>query len=118
MKAWQNYLFLGTFGHVVAIRKSSGKKVWTTSLPKTGYSLVSILVEDETVYCASAGRVFALDPGTGKFLWSNGLKGLGTSGVYLTTANSNNTDAILNLMEEEAKKRKAGASSGAAAGST
>lgn len=111
MISWRNFIFIGTYGHVAALRKKSGKKVWCTSLPKTGYSVVSILVEDETLFCASGGRVFALDPVTGEILWSNGLRGLGMGGVFITTANSNNSEAILTLLEEELKKKRAASSS-------
>ena len=43
---WRNYLFLGTHGHVIAVNKKDGEKVWSISLPRTGYSVVSILFED------------------------------------------------------------------------
>jgi outer membrane protein assembly factor BamB len=111
---WNNYLFAGTYGHVMAVRKTSGRKVWDTSLPMTGYSVVSILLEDGKLFCASGGRVFALDPATGEILWSNGLKGRGTGLVFLSTANSNNTEAVMTLLAESVgkKKRRAAAAGG------
>jgi outer membrane protein assembly factor BamB len=116
---WHNYLFIGTHGHVAAVRKNNGRKVWDTSLPMTGYSVVSILIEDDKVFCASGGRVFALDPATGDILWKNGLKGMGTGLVYLTTANSNDTEGIMSLLAhtvQQQKRRRAAGSGGAGSG--
>ena len=81
-------LFAGTHGFVIAIDKHTGETVWETSLPSTGYSVVSILLEDGLLLCASGGRVFALDPEDGRIMWTNHLpmrrKGL----VYLATEQS------------------------------
>jgi len=107
--AAQRYLFVGTYGHVVALNKTNGRKAWTTSLPRTGYSVVSIVCEDGKLYCAAGGRVFALDPDTGEILWSNGLKGLGTSQVYLTTARSDEAEAISVILAEERARRSSAA---------
>lgn len=104
---WHDYLFLGTHGHVVALRKATGEKLWQTSLPSTGYSVVSILVEDDKLFCASGGHAFALDPQDGKILWTNDLKGLGQGLVYLTTANSNDTEALLTVLAGEAAAQAA-----------
>ena len=84
----------------MALNKKNGRKVWTTSLPKTGYSVVSVLFENDRLFCASGGRVFALDPGTDKIKWSNALKGMGAGLVYLSTVNSNNTEAIMTLFAQ------------------
>lgn len=90
-------LFLGTHGHVTAIHKKSGATAWSTSLPRTGYSVVSILPEDGRLLCASGGHVFALDPHDGAILWSNGLSGLGNGIVYLATMQSHGTDGLSTL---------------------
>lgn len=113
--ARRNYLFVGTRGHVIAVNKKDGEKVWSTSLPRTGYSVVSILFEDDALFCASGGRVFALDPGTGEILWSNGLPGMGSGLVYLSTVSSNNTEAVMTLMDQAMKdirSRRAAAAGG------
>ena len=94
-------LFIGTYGHVLAVRKSDGALVWDVSLPRTGYSVVSIVYEDGTLFCASGGRVFALDPTSGETLWTNGLKGMGKGLVYLTTAQSNNAEAVMALLAQQ-----------------
>ena len=96
----KDYLFLGTHGHVIAVEKRTGTKVWEKSLPSTGYAVVSILFEDDLLFCASGGRVFALDPDSGEVRWENSLKGLGMGLVYLATVNSNNTEALMSLLAQ------------------
>lgn len=70
-------LFVGTGGSVKALDRRSGEDRWQTSLPGTGYEIVSLVCEGDRVYAGSKGHVFALDAGTGEILWSNGLAGLG-----------------------------------------
>jgi outer membrane protein assembly factor BamB len=78
-------LFVGTHGHVVAFQKFTGKEVWRTSLPKTGWSLVTLLVEDGVLFASSKGHLFALDPLTGEIFWSNPMSGLGSGHACLAT---------------------------------
>lgn len=96
----QDSLFVGTHGHVAAVCKKTGKTIWEKSLPSTGYAVVSIVFEQGRLYCATAGRLFALDPKTGEILWENSLRGLGMGLVFLTTAQSNNTEALLTLLSQ------------------
>ena len=41
-----DFLFLGTHGHVVAVNKRNGRKAWQMSLPKTGWDVVAIDVPE------------------------------------------------------------------------
>ena len=107
-------LFVGTHGHVTAISKSNGRRVWSTSLPKTGYGVVSILPEDGQLHCACGGYVFALDPLTGEILWTNSLRGLGNGIVYLATMQNDNAEAMATLAAQAAANAGAAAASGAA----
>ncbi|QDV08989.1 Outer membrane protein assembly factor BamB [Planctomycetes bacterium Poly30] len=96
----QHLLFAGTHGHVVAIDKRDGQKVWDTSLPRTGYSVVSILLEDGLLFCASGGRTFALDPEDGRIMWQNEMPGLGKGLVYLATERSCQQGGMMTLAEQ------------------
>lgn len=80
-----DHLFIGTYGHVAALEKATGREVWRTSLPGTGYRIVTLLHEGGTLFAASRGHVFALDPADGRILWENGLGGLGYDHVFMTT---------------------------------
>ncbi len=111
MPAQEDLLFIGTHGHVVAIEKATGQAVWKTSLPKTGYEVVSIVVEDGLVLCASAGRAFALDIDTGEIRWTNNLQGLGHGFVYMTTARQNSHGADTSILYAASDTRAAQASS-------
>lgn len=107
--AWKSYLFLGTHGHVAAVDRASGRRVWTTSLPRTGYDIVSILVEDGVVYCGSRGRLFAVDATSGRILWNDDLSGLGYDAILLATERSpvgmQATSAAVQA-EEDARRRR------------
>lgn len=78
-------LFIGTHGHVKAVSKEDGSDVWCTSLPKTGYEVVTLLFEDGVLFAGSNGSVFSLDPHNGSILWSNSLTGLGFDHMVLAT---------------------------------
>ncbi len=45
----------------------------------------------DTVIAASNGKLYALDPLTGKLLWKDGLKGMGYS-LCCLASNQNETD--------------------------
>ncbi len=106
------YVFVGTYGHVMALDRGNGRKVWTTSLPRTGFSAVSIVYEEGQLICGSGGRVFALDPATGEILWKNGLQGMGTGLVFLTTGHSNNYEAVMTLLAEQEAQDEAASRGG------
>lgn len=110
---WHKYVFVGTHGHVIALNKTTGRKVWATSLPRTGYDMVSILFEDGRLFSASGGRVFALDPATGDIVWKNELKGMGSGLVYLSTVNSNSTEALMSVLARSQQKTKQAAAAAA-----
>lgn len=82
----EELLFVGTHGHVVALDQRTGKERWRTSLPSTGYSVVSLLFEEGLLLAASGGHCFALDPATGEIAWHNPLKGLGNGVACMATA--------------------------------
>ena len=105
LKQLDDMVFVGTHGHVVALRRRDGEELWQTSLPQTGYSVASILVEEDQLLCASGGRVFGLDPFSGEIRWSNGLSGLGMGQVYLATRRS--STHAMPVFETEAGSRNA-----------
>lgn len=98
-------LFVGTRGHVRAVSKRTGRMVWDVSLPETGYEIVTLLVEPDTVYAASRGLLFALEPATGEIRWKNGLSGLGYQHVTLATARGAAPDSLLVQVREREERR-------------
>jgi|SRR5688572_18561410 len=84
----QDYLFIGSNGHVCAIDPQSGNEVWRTRLQEgvfvaTRSEDVSILVKNGKVYAGSHGHLFALSASTGEVLWHNELKGLRFNDIAL-----------------------------------
>lgn len=85
-------LFLGTHGHVVAVDRRSGRTRWRTSLPRTGWNVVTLMLEEGRLFCSSGGRAFALDPSDGSILWENGLPGMGHGIVAMCTVDRSTHD--------------------------
>ena len=108
----QHLLFAGTHGHVVALDKRTGQTVWDTSLPRTGYMVVSILLEDGLLFCASGGRTFALDPEDGRIMWDNHMAGLGSGLVYLATEQSSQQGGMATLAQQISNDAAAASVSG------
>jgi hypothetical protein len=81
----EELLFLGTHGWVAAVDQRSGAERWRTSLPDTGYSIVTLLFEAGRLFAASGGHAFALAPESGAILWHNELRGLGNGALCLAT---------------------------------
>ena len=110
MKNPDDLLYVGTHGHVTAIGKQRGRKVWSTSLPNTGYDIVTLLVEDDAVYAISKGYLFAHDASTGHIMWKNDLKGLGHGYSTLATTRAA-TDPSTTIKAKAARTTQAAASS-------
>ena len=109
----RDLLFIGTHGHVTAINKKTGRKVWSTSLPKTGFHIVSLLYKDGVVYAGSNGYLFALDAADGSIEWSNGLKGLGHGHMVLATVWSGPRIGDIALFASQHSSDASAASAGA-----
>ncbi len=106
-KSHRHLLFIGTNGHVRAVHKGTGKDVWTTSLPGTGYSIVSLMYEAGFLFAGSKGYVFALDATNGRILWTNRLEGLNYEHMVLASVGgSSDPLPVWTVIEEDDKKRR------------
>ncbi len=94
-------LFVGTYGNVRAIDMETGGDLWTTSLPNTGYQLVTLLYESGRLFAGSKGKLFALDPQTGTILWENGLDGLGYDHMTLATTCQTSRPPVEAIQKEQ-----------------
>lgn len=84
----KDLLFIGTYGSVKAIDKWTGEDRWQTSLPGTGYGIISLLCEEFLLIAGSKGHVFGIDARSGQILWSNPLPGLGNEDMCLAVQTS------------------------------
>ena len=110
--ASQGNLFIGIRGTVLAIDRTTGKEVWTSSLK--GSEFVNVVLDGGQLFAASKGRLYRLDPATGQILWENGLTGLGWGLVSIAQAGNGN----VMTMEEKRRQDEAAAAAGAAAATT
>jgi outer membrane protein assembly factor BamB len=84
----QDYLFIGSNGHVCAIDPGSGTEVWRTRLQEGVFTAtrsqdVAVIVRDGKVYAGSQGHLFALAAASGEILWHNELEGLRFNDISL-----------------------------------
>lgn len=94
-------VFVGIYGHVVAISKQTGRTRWKTSLPKTGYAIVSLVCEEGRLFAGSKGLLFGIDPNRGGIVWSNGLQGLGYEHLTLAGSERASSEGLV-LIEQSA----------------
>ena len=65
-------------GRIAALLKSNGSTLWSTKLPgMMGDGFVTLATDDNQVYAYTKGQIHCLDLETGRFLWTNDLKGFG-----------------------------------------
>jgi outer membrane protein assembly factor BamB len=68
-------VFIGIKDSVVALDEKTGYEVWCTQVRSAGF--VYVVWDGASLYAASGGEVWRLNPETGDFIWHNELKGLG-----------------------------------------
>jgi outer membrane protein assembly factor BamB len=102
-------IFIGIYGSVVALDRSTGAEVWRT--PLKGGDFVTVALLDGSVYAATKGELFCLDPATGRVLWQNGLKGLGRGLISIASADG---QQVVLMREKQRRDEEAAAASGAA----
>ncbi|MCY3884519.1 MAG: PQQ-binding-like beta-propeller repeat protein [Gammaproteobacteria bacterium] len=99
-------LYVGASGRVICLRKRDGKELWRAKLPKHS-DITTILVEQQIVFAATSGIVFALNSRTGDIQWQNNLKASGRVCILGNEAQAGVAAAI--------QAAQAAAASGAAA---
>lgn len=81
-----NFVFLGINGSVIALDEKTGDQVWATKLK--GSDFVNLVLNENKLYATAKGEIFCLDPGIGKILWQNPLKGMGHGLVCIAAPGS------------------------------
>jgi hypothetical protein len=66
-------VLVGIGGFVIGVESFSGAQLWKTSLPGSGYEIVTLMVIDGILYAASNGAMYALTMDTGKIIWQSGM---------------------------------------------
>lgn len=104
MPAFDNRLFIGIGGNVVALDSATGQELWRTRLKAAGVATVAVV--GGALYGAAGGELCRLDPGTGTILWRNKLKGLGVGVVAFPGAGA---DALAAVAEQQRRAAAAAA---------
>jgi len=91
-------ILLGLKNSVTAISRSTGERIWCTSLKGpslgvNGHEYVSLATDQTRVFAHSAGYLHCLDLKTGQLLWTNELKGYGFGLANLCLPGNGNGNA-------------------------
>lgn len=104
-----NLLFVGIYGSVVALDRSTGQQKWSTRLKEgsftVGNGFVNILVQGNVLYAATQGEVFCLDGLSGKILWRNEMRGYRYGLASLATVNGMSDVNQAVRIEEECRRQ-------------
>ncbi|MCY3859806.1 MAG: PQQ-binding-like beta-propeller repeat protein [Gammaproteobacteria bacterium] len=107
-------LVVGIKGHVVCIRKSDGRELWRTHL--RGSDTTSVVRDEDTVFAATNGYVYALNVSDGAIRWVNNLPRLGYGACTMGSPNQGALAALQIIAQQQAAMLAAiTASSGAVA---
>ena len=104
--AKRSAVYVGIKGGVVALDRGTGEEVWRA--PLKGRQFVTVLVDGDRIFAATAGEVFCLDTWTGNVVWSNPMRGLGWGLASLATASA----SVSPVWEKEKQRRDAAAAAG------
>lgn len=107
-------LYVGVQGNVIAYEKSTGRKIWATSLKSSQF--VNLILDGDRLFAHTQGELFALDAQTGKLLWQDGLKGYGYGLASLITQSCFSSQSVLaqeifNQQQQSSSSASASASS-------
>jgi outer membrane protein assembly factor BamB len=62
-------VFIGMYGEVLALDRTTGGEVWRTNLK--GAEFVNVVLHEGDLFAATKGEMFCLDPATGRQRWHN-----------------------------------------------
>lgn len=103
-------LFVGFNRRIAALNKHTGELIWTWKCPD-GSGFVTLLVDNDTLFASVQGYTYALDPATGRPIWSNPLKGMGVGTATLATTTASSLQALLGAATEAMQQNASAAAS-------
>lgn len=84
-------IYVGMNGKAARVDIETGEIKWINSLKGCGYSIVTLILEKNTLFAASGGKFYGLDLASGETKWRNKLPGLGIEELSVSV-NKHNTD--------------------------
>jgi len=106
-------VFVGIKNAVVALDEKTGYEVWRTPVRSAGF--VYVAWDGASLYAASGGEVWRLNPETGDFIWHNELKGLGRGLLSIATTRAPNPQSNVQLVAVAAHQAAEAAAAASAA---
>ena len=112
----QDLAYVGFHSRVLALDRDTGEIVWDWKSPKGTSSHVAVLLDGDRLIVSVQGYMYCLDPITGRQLWFNPLKGLGTGIPSLTSIHGNSGSAAAAALIASQQHAATGAVAGGGAG--
>ncbi|HTJ23095.1 MAG TPA: PQQ-binding-like beta-propeller repeat protein, partial [Gemmatimonadaceae bacterium] len=106
-------VFVGIKNAVVALDEKTGYEIWRTEVRAAGF--VYVVWDGASLYAASGGEVWRLDPQTGDFIWHNELKGLGRGLLSIASTRAPGPQAGVQLAAVAAQQAAEAAAAASAA---
>jgi outer membrane protein assembly factor BamB len=82
-------VYIGLKGSIIALDRGTGAVLWSTKLK--GGAFVTVHLDRDRVFGATAGELFCVDASTGALLWRNELPGMGLGLVSIATASGSSS---------------------------
>jgi outer membrane protein assembly factor BamB len=98
-------VFVGLNGWVAALDRDSGEIVWKCNELKSGYT--TLLLDGDRLLVSTNGYLYCPDPQTGRVVWSNALRGLGTGVAHLVSARGQSSPVSVTQAAAVAAERAA-----------
>jgi len=104
-----NTVYLGIRGSVLALDRSSGRRLWSTKLK--GDEFVNLLVDGDRLFATTRGEIFCLDAVNGNLLWHDPLKGFGWGLAAIATAQGSTPISAAEIVRQQQQRAAAAANS-------
>lgn len=85
---FQDRIFIGIGGKVLALRTMDGQEIWRKKLATLAGGITTVALIGGRLYATCQGELTCLDPATGHIHWCNTLSGLGTGFIALAGADA------------------------------
>ena len=104
----EQLVFVGIKRQVLALDQSTGSIVWKATLKAAIFDdFTNVFIDRDALFASAGGRLYCLDPATGRVKWENPLKGCGYGIATLASINGSSVNAAL-AAEMRNRQRQSG----------
>ncbi len=96
-------VFIGFNSRIAALDRDTGEVVWTWK-STAGSGFVSVLLDGDRLIASVQGYTYCLDTLTGKQMWHNPLKGMGTGVPCLASVRGTTSPALYAMLAQKQRE--------------